>query len=151
MRGFAAIGLYHPKDKANVGGTLRAAYVYGAQLVALEGVRNDALRHAANTSQAWRHIPTITTDNLHSVIPFDCVPVAIELVDDAIPLPTFWHPQRAFYVFGPEDGSLGAPVLSWCKHKVMVPGRICMNLAATVNVVLYSRMAQFYRIKEAAE
>lgn len=141
-RGYAAIGLYHPKDKANVGGALRAAYVYGAQLVAIEGVRNDALRHASNTAQAWRHIPTITTDNLHSTIPFDCIPIAVELVDGATPLPKFWHPQRAFYIFGPEDGSLGKSTLDYCKHKVMVPGNMCMNLAATVNVVLYSRLAQ---------
>ena len=81
-------------------------------------------------------------EDLHALIPFDAVPVAVDLVDDAVELPVFQHPQRAFYVFGPEDGTLGASVLNWCRHRVMVPTRTCMNLAATVNVILYDRLAK---------
>ncbi len=43
-------------------------------------------------------------------------------------------------MFGPEDGTLGDDVLSWCRDVIYVPTRYCMNLAATVNVVLYDRM-----------
>jgi tRNA(Leu) C34 or U34 (ribose-2'-O)-methylase TrmL len=52
------------------------------------------------------------------------------------------HPERAFYVFGPEDGTLGTRHLSKCVRKIMVPTKFCMNLAATVNVVLYDRLAK---------
>lgn len=52
---------------------------------------------------------------------------------------------RAFYVFGPEDGTLGSKVLDWCPHRVMVPTRMCMNLAETVNVILYDRVAKAMR------
>lgn len=80
------------------------------------------------------------------MIPFDAVPVAVDLVEGAVELPAFQHPTRAFYVFGPEDGTLGAATLHWCAHRVMVPTRGCMNLAATVNVILYDRMAKAHRM-----
>ena len=64
------------------------------------------------TSKAYKHIPLLHTDDLHSVIPFDCVPVAVELIPGARPLDAnYVHPERAFYVFGPEDGSIGSPDL----------------------------------------
>jgi tRNA(Leu) C34 or U34 (ribose-2'-O)-methylase TrmL len=76
-----------------------------------------------------------------TLVPYDCVPIAVDLIEGATPLPDFEHPERAFYVFGPEDGTLGKPVLSKCKETIYVPaGRACMNLAATVNVILYDRL-----------
>lgn len=144
-RGFSSIGLVRPKDVNNVGSVLRAAFVYGASMVAIQGDRSP-IRAATDTPKAWRHLPVLRGDDLHALIPFDAVPVAVDLVDDAIELPAFQHPIRAFYVFGPEDGTLGASTLNWCAHRVMVPTRGCMNLAATVNVVLYDRMAKAHRM-----
>lgn len=141
MRGFAAIGLVRPKDKANVGSVLRAAYCYEVAMVAIQGDRS-AVRSHVDTTQAWRHIPVVRGDDLRMLVPFDAVPIAVDLVDDAKPLPSFQHPPRAFYIFGPEDGTLGSSVLSWCERRVMIPTRACMNLAATVNVVLYDRLAK---------
>lgn len=37
---------------------------------------------------------------------------------------------------------LARRVLDRCTHRVMVPTAFCMNLAATVNVVLYDRLAK---------
>lgn len=145
MRGYAAIGLVRPKDVANVGAVLRAAYCYNAAMVAIQGDRTP-VRSSQDTPQAWRHIPVMRGDDLRSLIPFSAVPVAVDLVDDAISLPAFQHPQRAFYVFGPEDGTLGKSTLDWCEHRIMVPTRTCMNLAATVNVVLYDRLAKADRM-----
>jgi tRNA(Leu) C34 or U34 (ribose-2'-O)-methylase TrmL len=87
-------------------------------------------------------MPVLRGDDLSALVPYGSVPVAVDLVDDAIPLPEFQHPERAFYVFGPEDGTLGQSILKWCSHRVMVPTRTCMNLAATVNVVLYDRLCK---------
>lgn len=139
-RGFCAIGLMRPKDVHNIGGVLRAAYCYGAAMVAIQGDRTP-IRSSQDTPQAWRYLPVVRGD-LHALIPFDAEPIAVDLVDDAVPLPAFQHPQRAFYVFGPEDGTLGASTLDWCSRRIMVPTRACMNLAATVNVILYDRMAK---------
>jgi tRNA(Leu) C34 or U34 (ribose-2'-O)-methylase TrmL len=138
MRGYSAIGLHNPKTPANVGSVLRAAGCYEAAMVAMTGSRFK--RAATDTMSAWRHLPLIEADDLRLVVPFDCVPVAIDLVEGARPLTTYTHPDRAFYVFGPEDGTLGKGVLSWCRDVVYVPTNGCMNLAAAVNVVLYDRM-----------
>ena len=143
MRGFAAIGLHRPKDAHNIGGVLRAAHCYGAASVALSGDRlsSKQIQSAANTTQAQRHLPVLRGD-LRDLIPFGAIPVAVDLVDDAVSLPAFDHPNSAFYVFGPEDGTLGKLILDWCPLRVMVPTAFCMNLAATVNVVLYDRLAK---------
>lgn len=141
MRGFSSIGLIRPKHVANVGAVLRAAQVYGAAMVAIQGDRTP-VRSCQDTMKAWRQIPVLRGDDLRALIPFDAVPIAVDLVEDATSLPEFKHPQRAFYVFGPEDGTLGRSVLDWCAHRIMVPTKGCMNLAATVNVVLYDRMAK---------
>lgn len=141
MRGFASIGLVRPKTIENVGSVLRAAHCYNAALVAIEGDRTKVVA-CTDTTKAWRHMPVLRGDDLHAMIPYAAIPVAVDLVDDAEPLPTFKHPHSAFYVFGPEDGTLGRKHLEWCKYRVMVPTRHCMNLAATVNVVLYDRLAK---------
>lgn len=140
MRGYAAIGLNHPKNSINVGSVMRAAGCYGAALVVVSGQRIGS--GLTDTMKAYRRIPLVRCEDLRASIPFDCVPVAVDLVDGAVSLVNYKHPERAFYVFGPEDGTLGRETLSWCRDVVYVPGDGCMNLAATVNVVLYDRMAK---------
>lgn len=144
-RGYAAIGLFQPKTACNVGSALRAAGCYGAAMVATTGKRFGVA--LTDTMKAYRRIPFIRCDDLREIVPFDCVPVAVELVDGAVPLTEYSHPQRAFYVFGPEDGTLGKNVLEWCRDVVFIPTDGCMNLAACVNVVLYDRMTKQRRIE----
>lgn len=140
QRGFFAVGLDNPKTSANVAGAIRACGCYGASMLAISGLRYKA--HSCDTQKYWRKSPLLQVDDLHSIIPYGAVPVAIELADDAVSLVDFTHPERAFYVFGAEDNTLGERVLKWCPHRVMIPTRYCMNLAACVNVVLYDRMAK---------
>ena len=63
-------------------------------------------------------------------------------VDDARDLTTYTHPERAFYIFGPEDGTLGKSITERCRDRILVPTKHCMNLAACVNVILYDRLAK---------
>ena len=42
----------------------------------------------------------------------------------------------------PKDPLNVGEVLAWCRDVVYVPTRYCMNLAATVNVVLYDRASK---------
>ena len=144
MRGYSCVGLFSPKNSINVGGVLRAAGIYGASMVAVSGDRVPFKYHRAptDTMKHYRHLPLIETSDLHSIIPYDCVPVAVELLYGAQSLVEYNHPERAFYVFGPEDGSLGKQVTDWCRDTIYVPTEGCMNLAATVNVVLYDRLAK---------
>ena len=88
-RGYAAIGLYMPKTEANFGGAMRAAYCYGAALIAIQGRRFRRL--SADTQKAWRHIPLIQCSDLRDIIPFDCVPVCVEVIDGARNLIEFTH------------------------------------------------------------
>ena len=145
MRGYAAIGLDNPKTPANMGSVLRAAGCYQAAMVAFGGPRPSRLRATkclTDTQKAYRHIPTLWTEDLHSVIPVDCVPVAVDLIEGAISLIEYKHPERAFYVFGAEDATLGSRVTDWCRDVIYVPTNYCMNLAASVNVVLYDRLSK---------
>lgn len=136
MRGYAAVGLYHPKHNVNVGSALRAAGCFGARLVVIEGRRYQ--RSCADTMVTHRHLPVLH-GTLHELVPFDCIPVAVDLVPGARSLHSYTHPERAFYVFGPEDGTLGAATLAWCRDVIYVPTHGCLNLAACINVVLYDR------------
>ena len=139
--GFAVVGLWMPKNIINVGAALRAAGCYNASLVVTQGKR---YRNAStDTAKSFRHIPLIHgVDDLFDFVPYGCMPVAVDIVPKATPLYKFTHPNNAFYIFGPEDGTLSNKVLSRCKHKVYIPTSNCMNLAATVNVILYDRMAK---------
>jgi len=140
-KGFAAVGLFRPKRSENVGGVMRAAHVYGAAMVAIQGDRTPVTSRL-DATKAWRSIPVLRDEDLFALASYGAVPVAVDLVEGAVPLPEFEHPERAFYIFGPEDGTLGRQHLDRCAHSIMVPTAYCMNLAATVNVVLYDRMAK---------
>jgi len=139
-RGYACIGLDNPKDINNIGASLRAVGVYGAAMIAASGKRYK--RAITDTRAEHRHTPFLQVENLQDVIPYDCIPVAIDIIEGAIALPEYEHPERAFYIFGPEDGTLGNRITEFCRDVVYVPTNGCMNLAATVNVVLYDRMAK---------
>jgi tRNA(Leu) C34 or U34 (ribose-2'-O)-methylase TrmL len=136
-----AIGLHNPKNPINVGHVLRAADAYGAAAVCVSGSRISA-RSSTDVSCAYRRIPVLRGNDLQDLIPFSCIPVVIELRDDAEDLRTFEHPANAFYVFGAEDATPGEKTLSWCPKIVYTPTRICMNLGACANVVLYDRLAK---------
>ena len=59
-----------------------------------------------------------------------------------MPLPDFQHPENALYIFGPEDGTITQDVINLADAVVYVPTIGCMNLAASVNVLLYDRLAK---------
>ena len=145
-RGFCMVALDHPKDVINVGEVLRACGNYQAAGIAVSGSRYSHKK--TDTMKAFRHIPLYSTDDLRLLLPFGCVPVAVDLIEGAIPLPHYVHPESAFYIFGAEDRTLGDSVTAWCKDVIYIPTNHCMNLAATVNVVLYDRMCKQFLKKE---
>lgn len=137
------IGLVNPKNPVNVGMIMRAAGCYEADAVFYSGVRfARAQKFAADTKNANRKIALVEVENLLDEIPAGAELVAVELIEGATPLMDFVHPDNAYYLFGPEDGSIKKELLDHCKHVVYIPTIGCMNLAATVHVVLYDRMAK---------
>lgn len=142
-KGYACIGLNNAKSEVNVGAVLRAAGIYRAAFVATTG--NRAGRCLTDTMGSYQYIPLLRPETLRAVVPFDCVPVAVDLLDGAQSLVMYAHPKRAFYIFGAEDNTLGKKITSWCRDVIYVPTNGCMNLAAAVNVVLYDRMSKEMR------
>lgn len=144
MRGYFGVGLCLPRDPANVGCALRACGCFGAAFAAYSGRRYT--KHAADTQRADRHMPLFHAGNepcdILKQLPANCTPVAVELFPGAVPLTEYVHPERAFYIFGPEDGSLPDSLVAKCEHKVRIPSKYCLNLAAAVNIVLYDRTAK---------
>jgi len=143
QRGFAAVALVNPKTPANIGATMRACGCYNVSLVVLAGPRPERLAGIpTDTNKTWRHLPHVRVSDVFDAIPYDCVPVAVDMVPDARPLPGYIQPERAFYIFGAEDATLGKAITERCRDKIFVPTNGCMNLAASVNVVLYDRLAK---------
>ncbi|MFT5579200.1 MAG: tRNA(Leu) C34 or U34 (ribose-2'-O)-methylase TrmL [Paraglaciecola psychrophila] len=122
---------------------MRAAGCYGVNSVYYTGRRYDTAKaFYTDTQKSYQKLPLIGVDELESIIPVGCVPIAVDLIEGAKPLPSYKHPARAFYIFGPEDGTLGKSITQYCSDTIYVPTHGCMNLAATVNVILYDRMVK---------
>lgn len=137
------IALCNPKSAENVGGIMRAAGCYGASKVLFSGQRfKRAAKFQMDTQSVTSHIPLLAKDDLFADLEQDTQVVCVEFAVDAIALPLFQHPLKARYIFGPEDGSLSQAVVDRADHVVYIPTHGCMNLAATVNVLLYDRMAK---------
>ena len=139
-RGFCGVGLVRPKTNANVGGVMRAAWCFDAAFVAIQGARYN--RASTDTAATAMHRPLFHMEDVLDACPHDCEPVAVDIVPGAVPLDEFRHTPRTFYIFGPEDGTLGKAVTDRCARAIVIPGRMCLNLAAAVNVVLYDRVAK---------
>lgn len=141
-----SIGLSNPKSPANVGAVMRAAGCYRVDSVFYTGERYPrAVKFNTDTKDARSNISLIGVDCLLEQLSGNTKIVCVELVEGATPLPEYHHPDKAFYIFGPEDGTLDQCVIDRADAVVYVPTVGCMNLAATVNVVLYDRLAKSNR------
>ena len=139
-RGYAAVGLVRPKTAENFGAVLRAAKCFGTKLIVAESARLD--NHATNTSAAHRHIPVVQCEDILAARPWHSRLVVVEIHPRAQMLHEFEHPQSAFYVFGPEDGSVPERIVEKADHIVRLRSWHCLNLAATVNIVLHDRTSK---------
>jgi tRNA(Leu) C34 or U34 (ribose-2'-O)-methylase TrmL len=137
------IGLTNPKSPTNVGAVMRASGCYQVSGVFYTGERySRAAKFNTDTKSVTNKIPLVGVDNFLDNIPTDAKIVCVELVEGAIPLPEYQHPEKAFYIFGPEDGTISQDVVERADAVVYIPTIGCMNLAATVNVLLYDRLAK---------
>ena len=139
----ATIGLINPKTPTNVGAVMRAAGCFRVDGVFYTGKRYErAAQFATDTKAVSQKIPITAVDDILQACPDNAKIVCIELVENGVSLPDFQHPDKAFYVFGPEDGSISQQVVDCADAVVYIPTVGCLNLAATVNVVLYDRLAK---------
>ena len=144
------IGLSNPKSPENVASVLRAAGNFRVEHVLYTGVRYPrALARNPVIPQLSRKVSegvaVSQVECLVDSVAADMNIVCVELAENAISLPVYEHPTRALYIFGPEDGSLSQALIDRAHAVIYVPTVGCMNLAATVNVVLYDRLAKMGR------
>ncbi|MGK0374383.1 MAG: tRNA(Leu) C34 or U34 (ribose-2'-O)-methylase TrmL [Arenicella sp.] len=137
------IGLCNPKSPTNVGAIMRAVGCYQADQVIYTGVRFDrATKYQTDTHNTRDTVPLNQVEDIVESMPDGMQLVCVEFVEGATPLPEFQHPQQAMYLFGPEDGSISQSLVDEADHVVYIPTRGCMNLSASVNVLLYDRLAK---------
>jgi tRNA(Leu) C34 or U34 (ribose-2'-O)-methylase TrmL len=137
------LGLSNPKSPTNVGAVLRAAGCFQAHSILYTGIRYDrAAAFCTDTQSQSKNIPLTSVECLLASAPEGAKIIVIELAENAESLANFQHPENAFYIFGPEDGSVKQKVVNQADSVVYIPTHGCLNLAATVNIVLYDRLAK---------
>jgi tRNA(Leu) C34 or U34 (ribose-2'-O)-methylase TrmL len=138
-----AVVLIDPQFAHNVGNAIRACSCWGINQLWWTGnsftVAKGERLPREERMKGYKNVALFRHDR-----PLDCfeagaVPVAVELRPGSEMLHHFEHPDKAVYVFGPENGSIPKAVLARCHRFVVIPTHHCLNLAAAVNVVLYDR------------
>ena len=140
-RGYFAVGAERMSKALNLGNLMRSAHAFGASFTFTVGATYQALEARADTSKGQWHLPHYNwaiLDDMH--LPQGCKLVGIELTEDAVDLPSFYHPLRAAYVLGPERGSLSEPMLARCDYVVRIPTSFCINVAMAGAIVMYDRV-----------
>ena len=137
--------LINPKYDTNVAAALRACSCFGISSLQYTGKRfnqGGKARIPRELRMRCYKDVDITFSNRPFDFTGDAVPVAIEVVENAENLADFQHPENAYYVFGPEGGSIPKVFMRHCHKFVMIPTRHCTNLAGAVYITLYDRAAK---------
>ncbi|GLS84121.1 hypothetical protein GCM10007894_20980 [Paraferrimonas haliotis] len=110
-----------------------------------------AARYQTDTHQHSQHIELSHVDNVTDGLEAGEKLICVDLVEGATALSDYCHPAHARYVFGPEDGSISQEVIDRADAVVYIPTNACLNLAASVNVLLYDRMVKLGSIHASDE
>ena len=154
-----AIIMFNPKYPHNVGAAVRACSCFDANLIIWTG---DRVPHPEDTQKdsisgikyrlpreermkGYKHVKLVNDEYPFNRFNKEVTPVAVELRPNAEQLPHFVHPENPVYVFGPEDGSIPQIYLKHCQRFLVIPSPFCLNLAASIYVVLYDRISKIMR------
>lgn len=150
FRGYFGIGVEGVSKSANVGALLRTAHAFGAAFCFTIACGWDARAgRRADTADTPAHVPLWRFPDLASLsLPERCALVGVELIEDAVALPSFRHPLNAAYVLGPERAGLSPALLARCQHVVRIPTRFALNLSLAGALVLYDRLLQHGRFPD---
>jgi tRNA(Leu) C34 or U34 (ribose-2'-O)-methylase TrmL len=142
MRGYFGIGVERINKPYNVGNLFRSAHAFGASFVYTVAASYERRQGAKiDTSDSLRQMPFYEFPTLDSMqLPKGCALVGIELIDDAIDLPSFHHPLNAAYILGPERDSLSPETVERCDHIIKIPTSFCLNVGIAGVVVMYDRL-----------
>lgn len=122
---------------------MRAAGCFGAKYIHYTGERYDrAAKFHTDTQKSGQAMGLTHVENLVESVSKETTIVCVDLIEGAVALPDFEHPSNALYIFGPEDGTIDQATIDAAHAAVYIPTKGCLNLAASVNVVLYDRVAK---------
>ncbi|VAW51804.1 RNA methyltransferase, TrmH family [hydrothermal vent metagenome] len=145
------IGLIDPKSPENVESVMRLAGNFSVDSVYFSGERYPKAAKLKPCTvdmsrKVSRAIPLTQVDNFIDdpivYMPNNLKIVCVEFAENAILLPEYQHPKNALYIFGSEDSTITQQLIDRADDVVYVPTVSCMNLSATVSVVLYDRLAK---------
>ncbi|OHC79654.1 MAG: rRNA methyltransferase [Rhodospirillales bacterium RIFCSPLOWO2_12_FULL_58_28] len=153
MRGYFGIGVERISKAGNVGALFRTAHAFGAGFVfTVAAVYAQSEGGKADTSDAPGHVPFYSFPDAASLLlPKGCALVGVELLDEAVDLPSFRHPRCAAYVMGPERASLSAEMTARCDHVIRIPTRFCVNVGIAGAIVMYDRLLSMGRFARRPE
>ncbi len=153
MRGYFGIGVEGISKAMNVGSLFRTAHAFGASFMfTVSAAYSRAEGGKSDTSDAPGHVPFYSFPDVEALIlPKGCRLVGVELLDDAIELPSFRHPLQAAYVMGPERRSLSRELTGRCQFVVKIPTRFCVNVGIAGAIVMYDRLISLRRFARRPE
>ena len=137
-----AVALINPKYPRNIGQVIRSASCFGVKQVWYTGNRaqiGEGKRlPREERMKGYANVDLIHFDYFFEQFP-DAIPVGVEVLENAEISTTFEHPEKAVYVFGPEDGHIPQTVRRHCHRFVTIPSAHCLNLSVAVSLILYDR------------
>ncbi|MCH9013589.1 MAG: RNA methyltransferase [Proteobacteria bacterium] len=147
MRGYFGIGIEGSSKPMNAGNLFRSANAFGASFVfTVGGATPRGEVKLADTSDTPGQVPFYDFEDAGALeLPGRCVLVGVELLDEAIELPSFRHPRCAAYVLGPERGYLSDALTGRCEFVIKIPSRFCINVATAGAIVMYDRITSLGR------
>ena len=142
MRGFFGIGVERSSKWMNAGNLLRTTHAFGGSFFFfIDTVLDLDQVKRADTAASQGSLPVYHFDSPQNLLlPNACQLIGIELTEDAIDLPRFYHPAQAAYVLGPEKGSLSPALQERCDTIVKIPMKFCVNVGIAGAIIMYDRM-----------
>lgn len=145
-RGYFGIGVENIKTKINIGTLFRSAMNFEADFIFTIHKRYE--KQSSNTVKAESHIPLWDFENIKDFekhIPFNCIPIGIEITKEAKNIINFVHPERAIYILGAEDAGITSEIQSFCKEIIYIPSNFCLNVSVAGAIVMYDRFFKSMR------
>lgn len=150
MRGYFGMGVERIDKLMNLGALMRTAHAFGASFFFTIGSKlKSAEIRKTDTAKTVASLPVYEHETIDQlVLPRHCQLIGVELTDDAVPLPSFYHPPSAAYILGPEWGSLSPEAIARCHRVVKIPTKFCVNVSVAGAIVLYDRFLSTGRMPE---
>jgi tRNA G18 (ribose-2'-O)-methylase SpoU len=149
MRGYFGIGVEGLSKPMNAGNLFRSAHAFGASFVFTIDSTYSRKLGKSDTSRTEQNLPFYNFESVADMrLPQACKLVGVELLDEAVELPSFRHPRNAAYVLGRERGSLTPELIARCDHVIKIPTSFCINVATAGAVVMYDRLISLGRFAQ---